>query len=79
VETLGLSANGAKCESLGRRPRWDELKIFLALQARNVAGPFIVTTIFELAQVFRAFSAFRNSRTFNWGAAPGCYISRLWR
>jgi hypothetical protein len=47
VETLGLSAKGAKCESLGHRPRWDELKIFLALKARNVAGPFIVTTIFE--------------------------------
>jgi hypothetical protein len=47
MKTLGLSAKGAKCESLGHRPRWDELKTLLALKARNAAGPFIVTTIFE--------------------------------
>jgi hypothetical protein len=46
VETLALGAKGAKCESLGHRPRRGHPKIFLALKARNIARGWIMA-VFE--------------------------------
>ena len=107
------SANGAKCNSLGQRPRIATSEFGEALKARNLSPPVYgsdvrdchdpeagaVVTVVDRAgnrvgkpfysdgalarpgpqEVFRAFSARRDWGTPSWGAAPGCYISRLWR
>jgi hypothetical protein len=47
----------------------DRLKIFLALKARNMIGPFIISAISHDTDVFRAFSAFENCESLP-GALP---------
>ena len=51
-----LSAKGAKCKSLGHRPRFQPLKP-IALKARNDLGTAQSLLIPVGAQIFRAFDA----------------------
>jgi len=86
---LDLGANGAKCNSLGHRPRWNPLKRFLALKARNDDGLSEVDNVFNRDLLSRAFSASRIvlsfPRALPWaitfrafGAEAGCfYIAPL--
>jgi hypothetical protein len=78
VKTPDFSAKGAKCNSLGQRPRWEQLKIPSAESAK-CAGRNMISTIFNAPFPFRAFSASRIHRTPTQGVALGYYISRLWR
>jgi hypothetical protein len=61
-----LSAKGAKCESLGQRPRWDTVLKFEALKARHLPS-------------ISRLQRFQDFRLRTWGVAPGFHISRLWR
>src|SRR5258708_5843453 len=68
--TPGLSAKGAKCESLGHRPRWDELKIFFSAEGAKCGWPFIITTFSNDSCVFRAFSASKEFMNLYLGRCP---------
>ena len=57
-----LSAKGAKCNSLGQRPRYEPLKIPSAESAKCV-GRNIITNVFIDRFLFRAFSASKTHRT----------------
>ena len=79
VEKQDASAKGAKCESLGHRPRAETRYCSVALKARNDVGCGAITTAFGRDFLFRAFSAFQKSGTLTQGVALGFHISRLWR
>jgi len=64
-----LSAKGAKCNSLGQRPRYEQLKIPSAESAKCV-GPIMITTVFIDAFYF-APSALPKLIGPNPGRCPG--------
>jgi hypothetical protein len=62
----------------GATPQELEVLILEALKARNEVAASGSRKINPLVS-FRAFSARRFAGYASWGAAPGYYISRLWR
>jgi len=61
-----LSAKGAKCKSLGHRPRTGEVRNSRALKARHTSNH---SNYCEASGIFRAFSAVTVART-NLGRCP---------
>src|SRR6266446_2964523 len=57
VKTLFPSAKGAKCESLGHRPRWDRLKIFFSAEGAKCGWPLHNHKRFRTTRVYFAPSA----------------------
>src|ERR1044072_2744309 len=73
------SAKGAKCNSLGQRPRKSMRTKGRALKARievDPSRPRYPTQLGILECRCRAFSASLSKRLFSFGVAPGCDISR---
>jgi hypothetical protein len=60
VERIGFSTEGAKCKSLGQRPRGSTPKLGSAEGAKS-----------DPACSFRAFSAKNHSRVYTWAGGPG--------
>jgi hypothetical protein len=77
----GFSAKGAKCKSLGHRPREMRARV-TALKARNIPGEKVLSALhngYDGDWLCRAFSAFYFEPDRSWGDAPGSSISRPWR
>jgi hypothetical protein len=68
MKTPALSANGAKWNSLGQRPRME------SIESSSAEGAKLLDET-----IFRAFSASKFRWPFTQGVALGYYISRRWR
>ena len=76
VKTLFPSAKGAKCESLGHRPRWDRLKIFFSAEGAKCGWPLHNHKRFRTTRVYFAPSALPRIREPLPGALPQAVTSR---
>src|SRR6266446_431401 len=76
VKTLFPSAKGAKCESLGHRPRWDRLKIFFSAEGAKCGWPLHNHKRFRTTRVYFAPSALPRICEPLPGALPQAVTSR---
>jgi Ca-activated chloride channel homolog len=79
VKTASHSAKGAKCNSLGQRPRSGGHLVLTALKARNSnRATECQNDWIGLKILLRAFSAKKVKNVATWAAGPGFHISRPW-